>query len=239
MRCGGGSCAFGSGGTGPTGPFALRRLHALGHEVTVFHRGVHDVPLPASVRYIQGRLDQSPRELTHPEPDVVVHTWALIEAKCGSIAVQVSRRCWPCRRDLELRCLTRLRVFAAAGSRPARSDSIRWGRTTPRVALSLSRQSEASHRLFRGLRRSLVEQTLMGRSELTRNHPPVPCCLWCQRLSSLPAVGAADAGGWNRNKALGRVYRVARDTRICRRCAQSSGIGGAQCPIRRPRLQHR
>jgi hypothetical protein len=45
-------------------------------QVTVLHRGVHDVPLPAGVRYIHGRL--APRELTHPEPDVVVHMWALI-----------------------------------------------------------------------------------------------------------------------------------------------------------------
>jgi len=58
------------GGTGLTGPFAVRRFHALGHDVTVFHRGEHEAELPAGVRHVYG--DMAPRD---PSPDVVVHMW--------------------------------------------------------------------------------------------------------------------------------------------------------------------
>jgi nucleoside-diphosphate-sugar epimerase len=67
------------GGTGLTGPFALRRLHALGHEVTVFHRGEHEAELPASVRHVHGDIAHFPRELLDPAPEVVVHMWAMTE----------------------------------------------------------------------------------------------------------------------------------------------------------------
>ncbi|HEY2015307.1 MAG TPA: NAD-dependent epimerase/dehydratase family protein, partial [Bryobacteraceae bacterium] len=68
------------GGTSLTGPFLVRRLHALGHAVTVFHRGEHEAELPEGVRHLHGDLANPPEELREPAPDVVVHMWALTEA---------------------------------------------------------------------------------------------------------------------------------------------------------------
>src|SRR5215475_7034614 len=67
------------GGTTLTGPYAIRRLHCLGHEVTVFHRGEHEVELPVGVRHLHGDFAHLSREAFHPEPDAVVHMWAMTE----------------------------------------------------------------------------------------------------------------------------------------------------------------
>ena len=72
------------GGTSLTGPHVVRRLHALGHDVTVFHRGTHEAGLPAEVRHVHGDLAQLPRDLCYPAPDVVVHMWAMTEADAQS-----------------------------------------------------------------------------------------------------------------------------------------------------------
>jgi nucleoside-diphosphate-sugar epimerase len=43
------------GGTGPTGPFIVNGLRERGREVTIFHRGTHEVPeIPDDVRHIHG-----------------------------------------------------------------------------------------------------------------------------------------------------------------------------------------
>jgi nucleoside-diphosphate-sugar epimerase len=42
------------GGTVFVGPSVVRELAASGHEVAVFHRGEHEIDLPASVRHIHG-----------------------------------------------------------------------------------------------------------------------------------------------------------------------------------------
>jgi nucleoside-diphosphate-sugar epimerase len=43
------------GGTGPTGPFIVNGLRERGREVTIFHRGTHEVPeIPGDVRHIHG-----------------------------------------------------------------------------------------------------------------------------------------------------------------------------------------
>ncbi len=43
------------GGTGPTGPFIVNGLRARGYEVTIFHRGTHEIPeIPESVEHIHG-----------------------------------------------------------------------------------------------------------------------------------------------------------------------------------------
>jgi len=68
------------GGTALTGPHAVRRLHALGHEVTVFHRGDHEAEFPAGVRHLYGDFAHPPGEVLHPAPDVVVHMWLMTEA---------------------------------------------------------------------------------------------------------------------------------------------------------------
>ena len=67
------------GGTSLTGPYVVRRLHAIGHEVTVFHRGEHQAELPSGVRHLVGDFAHLPREASDPAPDVVVHMWAMTE----------------------------------------------------------------------------------------------------------------------------------------------------------------
>jgi nucleoside-diphosphate-sugar epimerase len=68
------------GGTGLTGPFVAERLNGLGHEVTVFHRGEHEVQMPDGVRHVHGDLAHPPDALRQLRPDVVVHMRAMTEA---------------------------------------------------------------------------------------------------------------------------------------------------------------
>lgn len=42
------------GGTGPTGPFIIDGLWKRGHQVTILHRGIHEVQLPPEVEHIHG-----------------------------------------------------------------------------------------------------------------------------------------------------------------------------------------
>ena len=42
------------GGTGPSGPFVVEGLVDRGYEVTIFHRGTHEVELPKSVEHVHG-----------------------------------------------------------------------------------------------------------------------------------------------------------------------------------------
>jgi nucleoside-diphosphate-sugar epimerase len=72
------------GGTVLTGPYAVRRLHSLGHNLTIFHRGEHEAELPAGVRHVHGNLSRLPREAYDPAPDVVVHMWAMTQADAES-----------------------------------------------------------------------------------------------------------------------------------------------------------
>jgi nucleoside-diphosphate-sugar epimerase len=72
------------GGTGQTGPYAVRRLAALGHEVTVFHRGQHGAELPDGVRVLHGSIADPPKMLRQFEPDVVVHMWAMNAAHAAA-----------------------------------------------------------------------------------------------------------------------------------------------------------
>ncbi len=65
------------GGTGLTGPYAVRRLHESGHEVTVFHRGDHEVDLPDGVRQVHGEFANPPQEILRNTFDVAVHMWAM------------------------------------------------------------------------------------------------------------------------------------------------------------------
>jgi nucleoside-diphosphate-sugar epimerase len=72
------------GGTSLTGPHAVRRLHTLGYDITVFHRGEHEAELPADVRHLHGDFAHLPRETFDPAPDVVVHMWAMTEMDAES-----------------------------------------------------------------------------------------------------------------------------------------------------------
>jgi nucleoside-diphosphate-sugar epimerase len=63
------------GGTGLTGPFITRYLLEQGHEVTLFHRGRHEVDLPPAVNRIMGerrKLDDFVSEFKQQAPDVVL-----------------------------------------------------------------------------------------------------------------------------------------------------------------------
>ena len=42
------------GGTGPTGPFILDGLLKRGYEVTILHRGTHEIDLPSEIKHIHG-----------------------------------------------------------------------------------------------------------------------------------------------------------------------------------------
>jgi nucleoside-diphosphate-sugar epimerase len=72
------------GGTSLTGPFVVRRLDGMGHQVTVCHRGKHEADLPAGVRHIHADWMEAPREqaseLREAGRDVVVQMWAATEA---------------------------------------------------------------------------------------------------------------------------------------------------------------
>jgi nucleoside-diphosphate-sugar epimerase len=72
------------GGTGLTGPFLVNRLHELGHEVTVFHRGRHEAQLAAGIRRVIGDLQHPPLEVQRASFDVVAHMWAMTEADAQS-----------------------------------------------------------------------------------------------------------------------------------------------------------
>jgi nucleoside-diphosphate-sugar epimerase len=47
------------GGTGFSGPHVVRRLHAMGHDVIVFHRGETRAELPPGVEEIAGDRDRT------------------------------------------------------------------------------------------------------------------------------------------------------------------------------------
>jgi nucleoside-diphosphate-sugar epimerase len=63
------------GGTSLTGPFTTRYLIEQGHQVTIFHRGKHQVDLPPGVDRILGErrnLDEFTAEFKRLNPDVVL-----------------------------------------------------------------------------------------------------------------------------------------------------------------------
>lgn len=67
------------GGTRFLGPPVVRQLHALGHEVTLFHRGRTQAALPEGVRVLHGDRKELPRfreEFRRLEPDVAVDLFA-------------------------------------------------------------------------------------------------------------------------------------------------------------------
>lgn len=68
------------GGTTLTGPYAVRRLHSLGHEITVAHRGDHEADLPSAVRHLHADFSNLPTRAFQPPPDVVIHMWAMVES---------------------------------------------------------------------------------------------------------------------------------------------------------------
>jgi len=66
------------GGTHFIGPHVVARLHSLGHEITVYHRGLHEADLPPDVRHVHDAratvpITYYPSVLTDPPPHVVLH----------------------------------------------------------------------------------------------------------------------------------------------------------------------
>jgi nucleoside-diphosphate-sugar epimerase len=72
------------GGTQLSGPFLLRRLKSLGHQVTVFHRGLHQRDSPAGIEHIIAPRQRGPdddryhlrafaNEFRRVRADVVIH----------------------------------------------------------------------------------------------------------------------------------------------------------------------
>lgn len=88
------------GGTRFIGPRVVERLVALGHRITVFHRGVHRCALPESVREITDPragmpVLEYPHELVTLCPDVVIHMMALGErdaAAARDVFAGIARR---------------------------------------------------------------------------------------------------------------------------------------------------
>lgn len=72
------------GGTNFIGPHVVAALCHNGHDVTVFHRGIHEPPLPVEVRHIHSPRAtlpflEFPRELSNPNPDLVLHMFPVGE----------------------------------------------------------------------------------------------------------------------------------------------------------------
>jgi nucleoside-diphosphate-sugar epimerase len=70
------------GGTGFSGPHVVRRLHAMGHRLTLFHRGQTRAELPPDVEEIEGdreELRANAERLRALRPDVVLHMFAMAE----------------------------------------------------------------------------------------------------------------------------------------------------------------
>src|SRR5262249_7686630 len=78
------------GGTGPSGPFLVDGLLKRGYQVTIFHRGTHEIPeIPAAVAHIQG--DPHFREtieaaLAKQTFDVVIATYGRIRVIAEALA---------------------------------------------------------------------------------------------------------------------------------------------------------
>jgi nucleoside-diphosphate-sugar epimerase len=72
------------GGTNFIGPHVVAALHTRGHEITVYHRGLHEPDLPSDVRHIHSSratipMLHFPSSLSDPPPEVVLHMFPVGE----------------------------------------------------------------------------------------------------------------------------------------------------------------
>ena len=83
------------GGTGPTGPFIVNGLRERGREVTIFHRGTHEIPeIPDDVRHIHGDphfAETIADALAGETFDEVIATYGRIRLIAEAFAGQVGR----------------------------------------------------------------------------------------------------------------------------------------------------
>lgn len=80
------------GGTGPTGPHVVSGLRSRGHDVTIFHRGTHELPALAEVEHIHG----DPHFVESIEPALAGREFDMVVAMYGRIrhlAPALARRC--------------------------------------------------------------------------------------------------------------------------------------------------
>lgn len=80
------------GGTRFIGPAVVTRLAALGHKLTVFHRGQNEAVLPPEVVHIHGdrqRLAEYADHLRRSKPDVVLDMAAMTEADAQVVVAAV------------------------------------------------------------------------------------------------------------------------------------------------------
>jgi nucleoside-diphosphate-sugar epimerase len=88
------------GGTNFIGPHVVATLNRLGHQITVYHRGVHEPELPLGVRHVHSPhagvpVRHFPLELSVPVPDVVLHMFPVGEHDARAAAAHfagVARR---------------------------------------------------------------------------------------------------------------------------------------------------
>ena len=70
------------GGTGPTGRSSSNGLRERGHDVTIFHRGTHEIPeIPDDVEHIHG----DPHFLETIDEAIAGHTFDQVVATYGRI----------------------------------------------------------------------------------------------------------------------------------------------------------
>jgi nucleoside-diphosphate-sugar epimerase len=77
------------GGTVFVGPSVVRQLAQAGHAVAIFHRGEHEIDLPAEVRHIHGdrdRIAEHRNAIAAFAPEVVVDMRAMTEAQARGVA---------------------------------------------------------------------------------------------------------------------------------------------------------
>jgi nucleoside-diphosphate-sugar epimerase len=78
------------GGTRFIGPYVVRALVSNGHEVTIFHRGENEPPLPDNVRHVHSPTARFPilsfpQELVSWKPEVVLHMVAMGERDAEAV----------------------------------------------------------------------------------------------------------------------------------------------------------
>src|SRR5579872_6414862 len=91
------------GGTNFIGPYVVRQIKELGHEVTIFHRGRKEVPLPDGVIHYHSDLAnipirQFPEDLPRQDFSVVIHMNAMgledAEAAARTFRNRTGRMVW-------------------------------------------------------------------------------------------------------------------------------------------------
>jgi nucleoside-diphosphate-sugar epimerase len=81
------------GGTNFIGPPVIAELHRQGHEVTVYHRGLHEPDLPPGTRHIHSPraaipVLHFPSALSDPQPNVVLHMFPVGEEDARAAAAR-------------------------------------------------------------------------------------------------------------------------------------------------------